>query len=1223
MRTGWRWAVGVGWAAGTAMAAEPPAPWALGRFERPRGANPAITARLGVFQDPLRGQPVNWEGSFTFNPAAVVKDGRVWVLYRAEDDFSRDGKDRHVSRIGLAESTDGLYFQRRSAPVLFPAADAQKDLESDGGCENPRAIEAEDGTIVLTYTQWNRKQAQLAVATSKDLVNWIKHGPAFEAGLSPNPTGGAIVGRLVDGRIVATKIGGKYWMFWGGDEIRAATSGDLLRWTPVKGRDGQSAAVLAPRPGRFDAAAVHPGPPPALTERGIVLLYNGRGAPVKSAAGGEISGPWAVGQALLDPTDPLKVLDRAAEPCLKPELPFETTGQYDAGGTFAEGLVFFGGRWLLYYGCADTRVGVAAWDPSGQPVNPPAARKAKRARSAELVERDDAGRWPLRGGWDLIAAPETNLKPEEIARPALDTAAWLDATVPGTVMTTLIDQGIEPDPLHGLNNLSISEKYCRQDWWYRRVFAVPAGLEGQRLWLEFDGINYAAEVWLNGKKVGDIKGAFIRGQFDVTDVARRDGPNVLAVRVSPPPTPARPHEQSLGLGAGRNGGDLVGDGPTFGCTMGWDWIPGIRDRASGLWQDVALRATGPVLIEHPQVVTTVPDPSRAEIAVTVGLRNAGGGKQGGRLVGRIGEVSFEQPASDVGPKGLTLSFTPSSHPQLAFRHPRLWWPNGIGRPELYDLDLAFVGADGRTSDARRVTFGIRELGYEVHRDAAMELILKINGRRIFCRGGNWGLDEALKRVPPERYNAWLRMHRDANLNMVRNWVGQDTSEAFFRACDRMGIMVFSDFWLANPWDGPDPKDERLFLRNAEDVVLRYRNHPSIVLWCARNESTPKPLFADDLYDAVWKHDTTRIFLSDSASFGASGRGPYRLMPVDHYFTINRGFKTELGIPCPPTAESMKAMLDERDWWPVSDAWAYHDFCRKGAMAVDTYLGTMEAKFGAPAGIDDFCRKAQMLNYEAYRAALEAWNLRMWRGSSCLLFWMSHPCWPSTVWQLYAHDLEPTAALFGAQKACEPVHIQLHPRDGTVSVVNTSDETLAGATVTAETFDLASKPLGRASAVTGVAANAVCDVLTLPAARAAASTARLARLELKDASGRLRSENFYWLADKDEDLRALREPAAKLQAAATARREAGGGRVSVELKNPSGQFAIMVRLALKDAKTGARVLPVFYGDNYLTLAPGASRSVTIECAGRDLPASVRVDVAGWNTAAVSAECAAAP
>ena len=342
--------------------------WMLGPFEKPRASNPVLTPRsTSIFRSPVSDSTVRWEEYATFNPGAVVRHGKVMLLYRAEDSSGDQRIGGHTSRLGLAESTDGLRFTRRDVPVLYPDRDEQQQNEWPGGVEDPRLVETETGTYVLTYTQWNRDVPRLAIATSRDLLTWTKHGPAFAAAnggtyLRTETKSGAILSRVVDDRLVATRVNGKYWMYFNVPDILVATSDDLIRWTPVADADGKLARVLSPRPGYFDSWLVEPGPPAILTDRGIVLLYNA-GNSAAFGAPGLPARVYTAGQALYDRRNPLKLIARTDEPFLRPSEPYERTGQYKEGTTFVEGLVPFRGRWFLYYGMADSRVGVAVSSP--------------------------------------------------------------------------------------------------------------------------------------------------------------------------------------------------------------------------------------------------------------------------------------------------------------------------------------------------------------------------------------------------------------------------------------------------------------------------------------------------------------------------------------------------------------------------------------------------------------------------------------------------------------------------------------------------------------------------------------------------------------------------------------------------------------------------------------------------------------------------------------------
>lgn len=344
--------------------------WALGGFVRPEKANPIITPNpSNQFDCPMQDKKIGWEESDVFNPAATVKDGKIYVLYRAEDN-SATGIGKRTSRIGLAESEDGIHMKRRKTPVMYPDKDNMKEYEWEGGCEDPRVTMTEDGLYVMAYTSWNRKVARLCIAISHDLVKWEKHGPAFAKAYNGRfkdifCKSGSMVTTIKDGKQVLTKIDGKYFMYWGEHAVYAATSDDLVNWTPILDEKNELATVIKPRPQYFDSALTECGPPAILTDKGIVLLYNGKNQTNDSKRDKRFTaGAYCAGQILTDPKEPMKVLQRLDVPFFRPMASFEKSGQYVDGTVFIEGLVFFKNKWYLYYGCADSQVSVAIYDPA-------------------------------------------------------------------------------------------------------------------------------------------------------------------------------------------------------------------------------------------------------------------------------------------------------------------------------------------------------------------------------------------------------------------------------------------------------------------------------------------------------------------------------------------------------------------------------------------------------------------------------------------------------------------------------------------------------------------------------------------------------------------------------------------------------------------------------------------------------------------------------------------
>ena len=343
--------------------------WAMGGFNRPEGANPVISPReYTKFYCPMSGDSIAWESNDTFNPAATIYNGKIVVLYRAEDK-SGEGIGHRTSRLGYASSDDGIHFTRETAPVFYPDNDAQKENEWPGGCEDPRIAVTSDGLYVMMYTQWNRKIARLAVATSRDLKNWTKHGPVFAKAYGGKfrdmfCKSGSVLTEIVNGKQVIKKINGKYFMYWGEYHVFAATSEDLVNWTPLVKENGDLKPLFSPRDGYFDSQLTECGPPAIYTDKGIVLLYNGKNYAGERGDKRFTPNVYAAGQALFDAKDPTHFITRLDVPFLRPMDSFEKSGQYPAGTVFIEGLVYYKGKWHLYYGCADSRVATAIYDPA-------------------------------------------------------------------------------------------------------------------------------------------------------------------------------------------------------------------------------------------------------------------------------------------------------------------------------------------------------------------------------------------------------------------------------------------------------------------------------------------------------------------------------------------------------------------------------------------------------------------------------------------------------------------------------------------------------------------------------------------------------------------------------------------------------------------------------------------------------------------------------------------
>jgi len=802
---------------------------------------------------------------------------------------------------------------------------------------------------------------------------------------------------------------------------------------------------------------------------------------------------------------------------------------------------------------------------------------------------------------------------------------WYKATVPGTVLTTLVNNKVYPEPLYGENMRGIPESLNKTSYWYRTTVSVPRTYKGRHTWIHFGGINYSAEIWVNGHRVGTMRGAFIRGDFDVSEFVQPGHSAVIAVLVAPQPHPGVPHEHTAALGVGLNGGDTAIDGPTFLCTIGWDWLPAIRDRDTGIWLPTTMDATGPVTIKEPFVTAELsPSYDAADLQVSAALENKSSRPISGTLTGTIQQqnsnqppVNFEQLVNVAAGGSESIKLDGKTTPALRISHPQLWWPNGYGPQNLYTLTLRFdLGSSTSSTEARQ--FGIRKIEYQV--PDSENLTLSVNGVRVMARGGNWGLDEGMKRISRERLDAQFHLHALANLNIIRNWVGQSTSPDFYDMADKYGILLWDEFFQPNPFDGPDVTDIPTYIANVTDKVVRYRNHPSIAVWCARNEGYPPKELDEKLKTLMAQLDPSRLYQSNSADGrGVSSHGPYYWRAPRFFYALNESFKTETGSVSIPTIESIQGMMPQKDWETINDDWAQHDFAA-GAQRGDEYPKTLAERYGHIRNLADFVRKAQLANYEAFRAMYEGRNAKMFKETTGVISWMSQPAQPSFVWQLYHYDLEPNAALYGAKKAAEPVHVQFNEANRGIEIVNNRPIALHSLKVQeiAYSFD-GTIDSQESYPVAEVAASSSMKVAEIEVG-ARISPLYFIKLNLTDESGALLSTNLYWqhvAQDQFDGLAAL--PIVALDGEASSTTAGENTIIKATLHNNTKTVALLTHLQLHRKQEGGRVLPVFYSDNYISLVPGESATVTIEAATKDLHGDEPlIEVDGYNVDVKPAE-----
>jgi hypothetical protein len=834
------------------------------------------------------------------------------------------------------------------------------------------------------------------------------------------------------------------------------------------------------------------------------------------------------------------------------------------------------------------------------------------------------------GDWKVQRASEVSASGEELAQPEYDATAWVTATVPGTVLSSYINAGAIPDPNYADNQLQVSESFFLSNFWYRNKFTLPSDFSNDNIYLHFDGINWKANVYLNGQKIGRMESGFIRGRFNVSDVVLA-GDNVIVVEIIRNAHPGAVKEQTA-YSTDQNGGIPGADNPTFHATVGWDWIPTIRGRDIGIWNDVYLTHTGDVTIIDPFVRTELPlpDTTSANVLVEVTLANMSDKEVSGTLKGSYGDAAFEQSVTLAAVETKVIHLDPSTHPSLKLKNPVLWWPKGYGTPHLYDVKLRFE-TGGKVSDQTTFKSGVRQMTFDESPYTPnspslgfggknKRLSLYINGRRFIGFGGNWGFGESNLNYRGREYDIAVAYHADMNFSMIRNWVGQIGDEEFYEACDRHGVMVWQDFWLANPVDGPDPSCPELFNTTAKDYIKRIRNHPSIGIYVGRNEGNPPPEIDNYLREVIPQVHPGIHYISNSAAGVVSGGGPYRALPPKSYFNLygHDLFHSERGMPNVMNYESLVQTFGASGVNPVNtlktpnSLYGLHDYTLGGALgasaqAANSFNEIIEKAFGQPKDARQFAEWAQWINYEGYRAIFEGRSEHR-RG---MLLWMSHPAWPSMVWQTYDYYFEPTGAYFGCKKAAEPLHIQWNPVRDDIEVINYHAFDQRGLTAKAQLVNQDGSVQWEKVATLDIQEDATVALFPLEFPKSLSATFFIKLALTKD--GKIVSDNFYWKGKEDGDYKSLLQlPKVNLKATSTTSKSGANWKLTTILKNETATPALMIRLKAVGEKSRERILPVFFSDNYFFLLPGEEKEVVITLKDADTKGQKPViEVSGFN------------
>lgn len=816
----------------------------------------------------------------------------------------------------------------------------------------------------------------------------------------------------------------------------------------------------------------------------------------------------------------------------------------------------------------------------------------------------------LRGGnWRVQRASEVETNDGKmLSQKGYDDKLWLPAKVPGTVLMSYLEAGAIPDPNYGDQQLLISDSYFTSNFWYRNQFQIPSSQKGKRTWLNFDAINWKADIFFNGKYIGRIDGAFIRGKFDITELANYGDENYLAVLIYKNDTPGTVTLQNL-QSPGKNGGVLGADNPTIHASVGWDWVPTIRGRNIGIYNDVYLSYTQDVQIMNPWITTDLDvinkDFSKADLTVKTELSNTSDAPSTVVVKGIIqpGDLSFES-------KPIILNARETREANitegLIIKKPELWWPNTYGKQPLYTAELtAYI--DGKESDKKTFQFGVRKFTYDIEKP----MTIYCNGVRIVCRGGNWGMDDSNLAATEEDYDIKVRLHAEANFTMIRNWVGMTGNEAFYHACDKYGILIWDDFWLANPSDGPNPDNEEMFMQNAKDKIKRNRHHAALALYCGRNEGMPTKTLDAAFNESTTELDGTRHYIPHSAAETVSGWGPYSVQDSEWYFKNTwETLHSERGMPNVPAFESLCRMLPPENRWPIDDVWGVHDFTMGGAQGGGAFINKMK-RYGEFNNLSSFVKMAQMVNYEGHKALFEAVYTNRSNG---MLMWMSQSAWPSMVWQIYDYYYDTNAGYFGIKKGNQPINVIYNWATNGIVLCNATGENLDNLQVIIKIYDLNGRERKGEVIKKSIAADTSEELMQL--AIEDISGVIFIKTKVEDANGKQLADNFTWMNASDRynysSLSGL--PEAKLEASykLIENQDTKSQIYNVTVQNLGDNPALMIRIKTLNKDTREQILPVYYEDNYFSLMPGELKTINLEFDSKYLKGgSPTFCIEGWN------------
>ena len=843
-----------------------------------------------------------------------------------------------------------------------------------------------------------------------------------------------------------------------------------------------------------------------------------------------------------------------------------------------------------------------------------------------------SGQTVLRDGWKVQSSAHVRASGDKVSEPGFSTLGWYATSASKTVFAVLVENGVYRDPYYGMNlrnfpgvEYKIGGQFANEEmptdspfavpWWYRKEFEIPATDHGKQIWMQFRGINYRADIWINGKKIAgaeDVAGSFRRYDYNVTPYVHPGGKNAVAVAVS------APNASELGIT--------------------WvDWNPTPPDKDMGLWQEVVLSTSGPVALRHPLVETKLdlPKAELAHLTIRAFASNATAEPLKGTLRGKIEggglNVEFAQDVELAASESKEITISPESIPGLNLLRPKLWWPYQMGEPFLHKLTLEFITPQKVVSDSQSIHFGIVQTDSEMTPEGYR--LLKVNGKPVLVRGGGWAPDMML-RVDESRREAEFRYVKEMGLNTIR-LEGKLEDESFLERADRDGILVMAGWCCCDAWEkwGKwSEENKRVSVTSLRDQLLRLRRHPSLLVWLNGSDNPPpadrEQAYLDIEKETHWPKPVISSATAKKAEVtGDSGvkmSGPYDYVPPNYWLLDTKaggayGFNTETSPgPAVPPLEELKTFIPEDKLWPISDVWNFHAGGSE-FKNIDLFTHALEMRYGKAKDAADYAWKSQAMTYEGQRAMFEAYGRNKYK-STGIIQWMLNNAWPGLIWHLYSYDLRPAGGYFGSKIALEPVHVQFSYDDRTVAVVNGTQAPQSGLKIIAKLYDGTGAEKFSREATVEVAADGVAKSIAIPEP-ADISTAYFLNLQLFSSAGNLLSRNFYWLSTKPDELdyaktewyytpqtsfadfSALQDLPkatvhARLRPAAGTEHDAA---FQIALENSSKSVAFLTRLRLAKGKSQTEILPVFWDDNYISLLPGEKREISVRAR--------KIDIAG--------------